>query len=569
MGDKKTLKKLVCLFQPHRRAIVILVIFLLLSSAANLLMPLMNKHIMDDGFLKNDLSQVAIFSLFAFLLFSLDKGLNLLKEGIRIHISAKIKNTLYETAYSHINRLKISYFHSSNYASLLNNINVDIGNMSRVTDDYVFFVATQLFSIIGGIAGLLMIDWKLTLIVLSFVPVKFLLTHFFAKKRQQFMREYLKKNNDFALWFGDMVGGIKESRLFGIVSCKEREFENKIQNVIEIERKASMLDAWNITSELMIMQLLVTSLYIIGANMVFDLRLTVGGIFAFITYSSYVTNPISAIVNLRYVFSGILPSAQRYYEFLDLETEENEASKEHSLGDYVFKGDIKFSNVSFSYEAGNPILQNVTFNIEAGQKVAVIGKNGSGKSTLINLVLRFYEVENGEITIDGIRIQDLKLEEYRQHISVVDQQFYLFDGSIKDNLQLYADVSDKVLVQAIEDSRLTDFISLSSMEHRIGQNGACLSGGQRQKLALARALVHEREIIIWDEAASHLDAESEWNINELLTTRFKTKTVIMVTHNPEVLKYADQIVAIENGKVIHVRSHETLERILYEGSRSL
>lgn len=184
-------------------------------------------------------------------------------------------------------------------------------------------------------------------------------------------------------------------------------------------------------------------------------------------------------------------------------------------------------------------------------------------------MLRFYEVENGEITIDGIRIQDLKLEEYRQHISVVDQHFYLFDGSIKENLQLYAEVSDKVLVQAIEDSRLTDFISLSSMEYRIGQNGACLSGGQRQKLALARALVHEREIIVWDEAASHLDAESEWNINELLTTRFKTKTVIMVTHNPEVLKYADQIVAIENGKATHVRSHETLERILYEGSRSL
>lgn len=196
-----------------------------------------------------------------------------------------------------------------------------------------------------------------------------------------------------------------------------------------------------------------------------------------------------------------------------------------------------------------------------GSKTAIIGRNGSGKTTIINLLTRLYEPENGQILLNGTNIADMSLQAYREMVSIVSQQIYLFNDSIRNNICLYKQVSDAMLKIACRDSGLEDFIKEVSLDYVVGQNGAMLSGGQKQKIALARALIHDKPIIIFDEATSNTDAYSEQQINALLHTGLRDKTVIVITHKKEVLSEVDQIVVLDDGKIDIVGGYEAVKRV--------
>ena len=314
-----------------------------------------------------------------------------------------------------------------------------------------------------------------------------------------------------------------------------------------------MLGQWNMLIDSIMVQFLSTLLYILGANLVFNMKLSVGSVFAFITYSAYVTGPISAILNIGYLLSGIIPSTKRYYAFMDLEEEtDNGKTVELCLND------LKLEQVSFSYEKGKYILQNVDILFAKGSKTAIIGRNGSGKTTIINLLTRMYEPTNGKIMLGAENISELSLSEYRNMVSVVSQQIYLFNDTIRNNICMYKQVDDAMIEEACQDSGLEDFIKEVSLDYVVGQNGAMLSGGQKQKIALARALIHDKPIIIFDEATSNTDAYSEQQINGLLNTKLKDKTIIVVTHKKEILSKVDQIVVLKEGVVIDIGEYDDM-----------
>ena len=236
----------------------------------------------------------------------------------------------------------------------------------------------------------------------------------------------------------------------------------------------------------------------------FDLQLSVGSVFAFITYSSYVTGPISAILNIGYLLSGIIPSTKRYYAFMDLEKETDNGETADLCLD-----DLKLEQVSCAYEKEKYVLKDVDILFAKGSKTAIVGRNGSGKTTIINLLTRMYEPISGKIMLGTEDISELPLPEYRNMVSAVSQQIYLFNDTIRNNICLYKQVDDVIVEEACKDSGLEDFIKEVSLDYVVGQNGAMLSGGQKQKIALARALIHDKPIVIFDEATSNTDAYSE------------------------------------------------------------
>ena len=315
----------------------------------------------------------------------------------------------------------------------------------------------------------------------------------------------------------------------------------------------NMLGQWNTITDSLMVQFLSTLLYILGANLVFDLQLSVGSVFAFITYSSYVTGPISAILNIGYLLSGIIPSTKRYYAFMDLEEETDNGETAALCPD-----DLQLQQVSFAYEKEKYVLKDVDILFAKGSKTAIIGRNGSGKTTIINLLTRMYEPTSGKIMLGTEDISELPLPEYRNMVSVVSQQIYLFNDTIRNNICLYKRVDDVIVEEACKDSGLEDFIKEVSLDYVVGQNGAMLSGGQKQKIALARALIHDKPIVIFDEATSNTDAYSEQQINGLLDTKLKEKTVIVITHKKEILNKVDQIVVLKEGVVIDNGTYDEL-----------
>lgn len=553
MSNKEAVRRLLLLLGKYKKTIVVIVGCLLVSTGLNLCVPLISRRIMDDGFIGGNKKLLIELVLVSMVIYTINSLIDLIKEKKRVDISAKIQYFLSEQSFSHLMKLRVNYFNNTNYAETLNNINMDINQMTSVADSSVFFVITQAFSMTGGIIGLFIIDFRMTILVLLFIPIKCVVMKYFAKKQKQIMDEFIKKNQKYAKWFGDTVGGVREVKLFNILDRKHEEFDQNQKDIIEKQKQMNMLGQWNTITDSLMVQFLSTLLYILGANLVFDLQLSVGSVFAFITYSSYVTGPISAILNIGYLLSGIIPSTKRYYAFMDLEEETDNGETAALCPD-----DLKLQQVSFAYEKEKYVLKDVDILFAKGSKTAIIGRNGSGKTTIINLLTRMYEPASGKIMLGTEDISELPLPEYRNMVSVVSQQIYLFNDTIRNNICLYKRVDDVIVEEACKDSGLEDFIKEVSLDYVVGQNGAMLSGGQKQKIALARALIHDKPIVIFDEATSNTDAYSEQQINGLLDTKLKEKTVIVITHKKEILNKVDQIVVLKEGVVIDNGTYDEL-----------
>lgn len=546
MSNQEAVKKLLALLGVYKKTIAVIIGCLLVSTALNLCIPLLSRRIMDDGFIGSDKDLLVVLAFCSFLIYLISSGIDLLKEKKRVDIAAKLQYTLAEESYAHLVRMRVGYFTRHNYGEIMNNIREDVGNMASIADESTFFVVTQIFGITGGIIGLLIIDWRMTLLVLLFIPVKYVITHYFARRRKRSVDDYISSSQKYASWFGDTVGGLREIKLFGIAQEKHKEFDEKQGKVICSLKELNMLLQWNDIADVVLVQFLTTLIYIVGSNMVFALHLSIGSVFAFITYSTYVTRPISAILNIGYLLSGIIPSTKRYYEFMEEEEEEEEdQGAEYRV--VPQPGEIEFRQVSFAYEKDKPVLENVSFLIPRGSKTALVGKNGSGKSTVIDLLLRLYEPGQGQILLNGQEISGMPLMEYRNLISVVSQDIYLFQDTIRNNICLYVQMEDAQILEACRDSGLAEFIKEVSLDYPVGTNGMMLSGGQKQKIALARALVHDRPIVVFDEATSSSDACSEQQINALLHTRLRDKTVIVIAHRQAVLSKVDQVVRLDSG----------------------
>ena len=553
MNNSEAVKKLLGLLKGYSKTIAVIIGCLLISTGLSLCIPLLNRQIMDEGFIGENKSLLIELTLILMAIYGINSIIDIIKEKKRVEISAKLQYFLSEQSFAHFMKMKMSYFNSTNYAELLNNINTDIGKMVMISDESIFFVVTQTFNMIGGLIGLFIIDYRMSILVIIFIPIKCIVMKYFAKKQKSIMEDFIRRNQEYAKWFGDTVEGIKEVKLFNIFDKKHYEFLIRQKGIIDKQKQMNMLSQWNIITDSIMVQLLSTVLYIVGGSLVFDLQLSVGSVFAFITYSSYVTGPISAILNIGYLLSGIIPSTKRYYEFMDLQ-EETESGKHLEP---IF-GELRLQNVSFSYEVGKPVLRAINLTFPKGSKTALMGRNGSGKTTIINLLTRVYNPVSGYILLNETDISEISLHKYRNMVSVVSQQIYLFNDTIRNNICLYQNVSDEVIRAACNESGLEDFLKEVSLDYVVGQNGAMLSGGQKQKIALVRALVHDKPIIIFDEVTSNTDSYSEYQINNLLHTRLKNKTVIIITHKREILSEVDRIIMLRDGIVVKNENYDEL-----------
>ena len=550
-NDLKLIKRILTYLPPFKIRLRIIIACLVLSTIVSFFQPLTIKNITDNGMVHKDL-QVIIWSVFILLgLVLVNRLLEVMQTKLFTDIHNESEFLLSHQAFSKLLHLKVEYFNDKNNSEVINSIQTDVGNVSSITDRFMVNNVFSIFRVISGIAGLLIISWKLTIVVLAMIPIKYFMVLSLSKRKEKKMEELIECYRDFSAWFDDNIGGVKEIKLWNLYNHRYEIFEKKQKSILRLNKENTMLDTWNVFYEVILEWSVEGILYILGGILIVNGSLTIGGVFAFLSYSSYVTGPISSILNIRYFLSRILPSAKRLFSFLDLKEEENppnaiEVKKENQ--------DIEFKNVSFSYEGNGEVLKDISFAVSKGEKVAIIGANGSGKTTILKLLLKYIEPTSGEIVIGEENIKRINTDTYRSLFSVVSQEPYLFHDTIYNNINLDGNASKEKVEKACRQSGASEFISkLPKKENSmIGRNGARLSGGEKQKLAVARALVKDSPIVILDEATSGYDVESNLYLHNVLLSEFKNKFVIMITHRYDNLEGMDKVYRLSEGRLIRI-----------------
>ena len=541
------------LFFPYKKKLSCILLCMIISSIISIVIPIVSQKIVDLGFIQRDINIVVTLSLFMLCLYGGNILIDILKEKNRLKLSADFTEKLNKDFFGHIINIKADVMENKNSTEILTQAEIDVSAIASLADERIFYVLTKLLSMLGGFIGLCVISKELAVMVLAFIPIKAIFISKLSRKRREKYSQYLDINGKYSFWLGETIEGLSEIRNFGIKKEKEKEliqFQKKINNA---DYEMNMLNEYNGSADTFLLNVLQVLIYIFGIYLIVNSGLSVGSIFAFVTYSVYVTEPIIAILNILFLLSGIVPSAKRYFAFRDKEEEDD---KGIIIPDARFHS-IRIDNLCFSY-GSNMLFRNLSFEIYAGEKVAIIGENGAGKSTLLKLIMRIYKPLSGEILLNGIPIEDYALEEYRKIYSVVSQSVYLFNSSIKENILLYEKEDEDKLEKSLNNSGLAEFMVSEKFNANVGDNGIKLSGGQRQRIALARAFYRDKEVCILDEANSNVDICYEKQLEELLFEEMKNKTLIMITHRLDILSRVNKIIFLKSNGGFVVGEYQEL-----------
>ena len=543
--NRAAVLRILSYLKPFKKEFVLAGLLLAGCTVIGFLQPLVIQSITDDGMLQKDMTVLVRSVLVLAALVLLNQGAEMLQTRIFADVHNASFYTVFQQAFQKLLHLKKSYFEDKNNAEILSFLQMDVSQVSSITDRYTILSLSYVFRILSGLIGLFIISWRLALVVLAMVPLKFLLVRTLSKRQERAMDEMIESSRDFSRWFGDNLNGVDEIKLWNLFASRDRAFREKQETVLRLQKKSTMIDAWNSLWESLLEWGVTLLLYLLGGILICSL--TIGAVFAFASYSGYVTGPVSALMNLKMYFARVLPSAKRLFRFLDMavETDDGTACLRRAAPR------LAFEHVGFRYEEDREILRDVSFHVEPGEKVAIIGQNGSGKSTILNLLLRFYEPQTGTVLADGQDVRAFPLEAYRGLFAVVSQEPYLFFGSIADNVDLTGCAGRERVEDAMRVSGVSGYVGRmpEGENTQIGRNGARLSGGEKQKLAVARALLKDAPVVILDEATAGFDAESDAYLHSVIVREMLEKSVIMITHHYEHLAGMDRVYRLEDGRL--------------------
>lgn len=516
--------------------------------------PLIIRQITDRGMIGKDIKCILDFSIFLLLISLMGQIIEVIQTSLFSDAHNEFTCFLYTKVYWKMNRLKWQYFDEKGSADFTNMIRTDISNMASITDQITAISVSSILQVGSGIIGLSIIDWKMAIFVVSFIPIKYGIISYFSKRKSVVMQEWIENERKFSGWFGDCIHGIYEMKVWNLFQFKSNRFEKLQRKMLESYRKNIMLDQYRNISMSMLDSVINAVLYILAGVFIVNNKLTVGSAFAFITYSGYIMSPISFFVNMKYYFAQIKPSAERFSEFLQ-QPEENQGNIKEEANNYCDAATkhsiVEVEHVCFGYSPEQLVLRDVSFSVYPGEKIAIIGENGSGKSTLLNVLSGIYQAQQGEIKIQGCPVSMQGVEKLREKLAVIPQNPYLFQGTIEENINVDGKSSYEEVVSACEKSGALAFITKleNGFDYQIGKNAAKLSGGEKQKIAVARALLKEADILLMDEATEGYDAESSMALHRLLCAELAEKTIIFVTHRYEELEGVDKVYRLSNGVI--------------------
>ena len=474
-------------------------------------------------------------------------------------IAQKLIYTLRKDVTEKINRLPMKYFDKKTNGEVLSIITNDIDTLGFNLDQSITQIITGVCTIVGIIIMMLSISWQMTLVSLIVMPIGAILVKIVVGKSQK----YFKKQQEY---LGHVNGHVEEI-YSGLTIVKAFNGEEKAEKEFEKANKELYKSAWRaqFLSGLMhpIMNFVSNIGYvgvaITGGYLAIKGNITVGNIQSFIQYNKQFSQPINQIAQVSSMLQAMVAAAERIFEFLE-EEEEKDTSKENIKLDKL-KGNVTFENVKFGYNKDNIIIKDFNAKVTEGQKIAIVGPTGAGKTTMVKLLMRFYDVLDGKITVDGHDIRDFKRGELRQLFGMVLQDTWLFGGTVKDNIKYSKEAAtDDEVIRAAKAARVHHFIKTlpKGYNSQLNEESSNVSAGQKQLLTIARVILADPKILILDEATSSIDTRTEIEIQKAMDNLMKGRTSFIIAHRLSTIKNADLILVMNHGDIVEQGTHEEL-----------
>lgn len=561
---KKSMKMLVKSLKPNYTSIVFSLLFAVIGTILALALPNVTKIVSEEIFnsisqnISVNLQKVMTVSLWLVCMSLVSALFSYFQGFILSGVTAKVTKKLRSDISHKINVLPLKYFDTQSYGDILSRVTNDVDTIGQTLNQSLSNIVTCITMLIGSLVMMFVNSWQLTLITLCAMPISLILVSIIVKFSQKF---FIKQQNA----LGE-INGIIEENYYAHNIVKTFNAEKRAQKDFEVVNK-------NLFSSAFISQFLSGSMYPIMnfiSNIVYVLICVIGGIMsiknpvfavtivAFIQYMRTFNQQIGQVAQISGTLQSAAAASERVFEFLNEEEQEKESKNKIKLD--KIKGLVEFKNVSFGYEEGKPIIHNFSAKILPGQKVAIVGPTGAGKTTLVNLLMRFYEIDKGEILIDGVSTRDMTRENVRALFGMVLQDTWIFDGTIRENISYGTpNKSNKEIEDACCFAHIDHFIrSLPNGYDMMLDETSNISQGQRQLLTIARAMVNNAPMLILDEATSSVDTRTEIMIQKAMDKLTQGRTSFVIAHRLSTIKNADQILVMKNGNIVEQGNHEQL-----------
>jgi ATP-binding cassette subfamily B protein len=575
-----TVKRITEYARPYRVSIIFFLIVTVVDSLLVVAAPLLLQRLIDDGVTPGDKTVVITLSLIVAGIAIFDAGLSLLLRWYSARIGEGLIYDMRSQVFDHVQRMPLAFFIRTQTGALISRLNSDVIGAQQAFTTTLSSVVSNVISLVVVTIAMLALSWQITLAALAMLPVFLVPARYVGRRLAMLTRESMQLNAEMSSTMTERynVSGALLVKLFGRPDEEADEFSGRARRVADIGIRIAMSNRIFFAALTLVASLATALVYGVGGVLAIDGVLTVGTLVALAALLGRLYGPLTAMANVRVDIMTALVSFERVFEVLDLPP--MVAEKPDALDLPRGPKAVTFDHVSFSYPgadevslaslesvartevvAGGPVLHDVDFQAHPGQLVALVGPSGAGKTTITSLVSRLYDVNDGAVRIGAHDVRDVTLQSLHDSIGVVTQDAHLFHDTIAANLRFAKpDASDDEIWAALRSARIDGLISelADGLRTVVGDRGHRLSGGEKQRLAIARLLLKAPDVVVLDEATAHLDSESERYVQEALEVALAGRTSIVIAHRLSTIREADQILVVNDGRVVERGTHEEL-----------
>lgn len=573
-ADARTVRRVAASFKPYLGEVAVVLGAIILVSVLGIVNPYMLKFSIQIGFGQQNFRMLALFVGVMVVTPIVSSLIGVGQTYLNTRVGQSVMRDLRNQLYTHVQSMPLKFFTDTRTGEIQSRISNDIGGVQSVVTDTATSTVSNVTTVVSTIVGMLVLSWQLTLLSLALVPVFVFLTYRVGNVRRNISRSTQESLAELTALVEETlsVSGVLLAKVFGRQRHEVKRFKDENDRYVALQIRQQMVGRWFMMFISTFFSILPALVYLLYGYLYFgngqhvaqtQLTVIVANLVAFTTLQSRLYFPIGQLLNVQVEMQGALALFDRIYEYLDMKTELTEKPDAVALDAHTARGEVAMEHVSFRYRADQerPTLDDVSFTMRPGTLTALVGPSGAGKTTITYLLPRLYDVESGAVRIDGHDVRDLTLESLGALVGVVTQETYLFHSTIRENM-LYGrpDAPEEELIAAAKAAAIHDRIMELSdgYDTVVGERGYKLSGGEKQRIAIARVILKDPRILILDEATSALDTHSERLIQAALERLMEGRTTIAIAHRLSTILAADQILVVDHGQIVERGTHTEL-----------